>query len=484
MQEEFRIYHDIEIKFTKLAKPLMNNIDLPLSGLYNNINNKEFSNFPLKNKFKNFGISTPEYLGAENLFQLNSNFDRLLTGETIEGLVILTNYSEREVTINNLEIIFNFFEEGKNIANEKYKKTVPILLPGPDNTLLFEPKQSYSIKIQNDLNNCGKHKITVNFKSKCPFYNQQYYFFKQRGRMKDLNKNFIINENNEVEIINGHTFTFEVSNPFSIREEFRINQIKQEYLIEMTIKNQSNYTLTLGNLIIVPKNKKNIKLESTLSLQQIQNYENDKEIGGIHNNSKILSLQPEEEVSLFFKSDSKEIFLNEESFILYIKWLNIFDLSFKTFEYEFKNKLNIFNDYFKFEIVERPLGNIIQKNNFSIIFEFETKKPDKSFSLVISDSNNNDEKNKMDNIQKDGNKIISNNQEINIKIKQYKIELNKNSPKNRVNIICNSSKLGIVFFPKIYITLFENKNQNEEIISEYIYKDLLCFNCVQNVQLI
>ena len=485
MQEEFKILQDIEIKFTRLTKPLMNNLDLPLSGLYNDINNKEYQNFPLKNKFKNFGVSYPDYIGANNIFQLNSSFGKLLEGETIEGLVILTNNSDRDITINNLEIVLNLEEEGKSINNENMKKTIPILFPGPDNSLLLEPKNSYSIKVQDDLNFCGKHTITVNFKSQCPFYNQQYNYFKQKGRTKDLNKYFVINDSNRVELINTHIFWFEVNFPFAIKEEFIVNQIKQEYFIEMNIRNQSKYALTLGNLAIIPKIRKNIKLEPTLDLQQIQNYENDPESGGIPNNSKILSLQPEEEVNLFFKSDSGDIFLNEERFILYIKWLNIFDLSFKTFEYEFKNKLNIFNEYFKFEIIERPLGNIIQKNNFSIVFQFETKQPNKTFSLIISDYNNNDdEKNKLDNIKKDGKKIISNNQEINIKIKQYKIELSKDSPKCKVNIICNSDKLGIVFFPKLYITLFENKNNSEEKIEEYTFKDLLHFNCVQNIQLI
>jgi hypothetical protein len=216
MQEEFKILQDIEIKFTRLTKPLMNNLDLPLSGLYNDINNKEYQNFPLKNKFKNFGISTPEYLGVENIFQLNSSFGKLLEGETIEGLVILTNNSDRDITINNLEIVLNLEEEGKSINNENMKKTIPILFPGPDNSLLLEPKNSYSIKVQDDLNFCGKHTITVNFKSQCPFYNQQYNYFKQKGRTKDLNKYFVINDSNRVELINTHIFWFEVNFPFAI----------------------------------------------------------------------------------------------------------------------------------------------------------------------------------------------------------------------------------------------------------------------------
>jgi hypothetical protein len=130
------------------------------------------------------------------------------------------------------------------------------------------------------------------------------------------------------------------------------------------------------------------------------------------------------------------------------------------------------------------LGNIIQNNNFPVAFQFITKQPEKAFSLVISEYQNNDNQNN-DNLDENKNKIIKNNgNEINIKIKEYKIEINNNSQKNNVNIICKSNKLGIVTFPKIFIKLYEIENNKEKKIAEYIYKDFLSFKCVQNVQLI
>ena len=68
-----------------------------------------------------------------------------------------------------------------------------------------------------------------------------------------------------------------------------------------------------------------------MNLSQIQIDENNPEIGGFENNSKILSLYPEEEFSLLFKSNSSEVFLNEECFLLCIKWLNFFDFFPKNF---------------------------------------------------------------------------------------------------------------------------------------------------------
>ena len=486
MNEDFKyLKEDIEIKFTRLSKPLLNNIDLPLSGLYNDINSQEYSNFPLKNKFRNFGISSPDFMGTENLFLLNNSFGKLLTEEIIEGLVMLTNKSNREITVFNLEISFNKEEKKTENNNEKYQKTLPISLPGQDNSLLFLPKQTFSVKIQNYLKFSGKYTINVNFKTKCPFYTQQYFSSKQKTKIKDNHKDFIINKDNQMELIINKIFSFQVYYPFVIKEVFRLNQMKEEYFIEINIKNQSMYFLTLPDLIIVPKIRNKNHIKPVINLKQIQINENDPEIGGVANNSKILSLYPDEEITLLFKSNSSEIFLIEEKFLLRIKWLNYFDFSPKTFEYEFKNGLNLFNEYFIFKIEERPLGNIIQNNNFPIVFQFITKQPDKTFSLVISENKNNDNKDENNNNLDNENKILkNNNNEVHIKIKQYKIEISNKIQKNYVNIICKSEKLGIVSFPKLYITLFQIDNNNENKIAEYIYKDLLSFNCVQNVQLI
>ena len=67
-------------------------------------------------------------------------------------------------------------------------------------------------------------------------------------------------------------------------------------------------------------------------------------------------------------------------------------------------------------------------------------------------------------------------------IKEFKFELNKNCQKYDINIKCKSDKTGIVKFPDIIIKL--NEKNKKEILGEYIYKNLLCFNCVENVQLI
>ena len=188
MAEEMKIYNkDIDVKFTKLSKPSFNTLDLPLSGLYNNIDSVEFSNFPLKNKFKNFGVSSPDYIGTEHLFQINSSFIKLLAEEVIEGLVILTNVSNRDIIISNLEIYFHV--EGITIKKEKSDEQLmtklPINLPGVNNSLLLLPKQSHSILIKYDLKHSSKYIINVIFRTKSPFYNQIYYELKQKKNINN-----------------------------------------------------------------------------------------------------------------------------------------------------------------------------------------------------------------------------------------------------------------------------------------------------------
>ena len=437
MVEELKIYQDIDINFTRLLKPKFNNLDLPLSGLYNDINNIESPNFPLKNKFNNFTTSAGGGLGLENLFLLKNSFEKLITEETLEGLIILTNNSKRDVIIKNLEISLNF---------ETHQRTLSIPLPDRDNTLFL-------------------------------FYDQQYYSLKQRARVKESNKYKIID--NHVEYYNNKIFSFSVNDPFDIKTKFGMSRVKEEFFIEINIKNKTNYYLTIPDLIIKPKQKNNIILKPVSTLEEMQlnfdgNNNNNDNNNNFLNNTKIISLLPDEELNLLFKCSSNEIFLFEDKFILFIKWLNIFDFSPKNFEYEFKNELDmyefkneldIFNEYFFFQITEKPLGNIILGDNFPITIQFITKQPNQNFELTISE-----------------NKEDKKNDEMEIIIKEFKFELNKNCQKYDINIKCKSDKTGIVKFPDIIIKI--NEKNKKEILGEYIYKNLLCFNCVENVQLI
>ena len=463
MIEELKIYKDIDVNFIRLTKPSFNSLDLPLSGLYNDIDNIEYHNYPLKNKIKNFTTPLGGGIGVENLFMLKNSFDKLLTEEILEGLIIFSNNSERDITIKNLEISLIF---------ETQQKTSNISLPDKDNTLFLSRNQSYSLKIKNFLKKKGKYSYEVKFWTKSFFYDQQYNIMKQKVKIKESKKYKI--EDYHVEYYNNKIFNFHVNDPFVIKPKFMMNQMKEEYFIEINIKNNTNDNLTIPDLIIKPKQRNNIYLKPVSTLEEMQlNFDGVNQINkeesndnSILKNTKIFSLQPDEELNILFKNTSKEIFLFEDKFILCIKWLNLFDFSPKNFEYEFKNELEIYNEYFFFNITERPKGNIILGDNFPIIIQFVNKQPNKSYEVIISEYNEN---NKNDN-------------EAEIIIKQYKFELNDKCQKYDVNIMCKSNKTGIVKFPKIMVKIMDNDENN--LLGEYIFKNLMCFNCIENVQLI
>ena len=67
-------------------------------------------------------------------------------------------------------------------------------------------------------------------------------------------------EDYHVEYYNNKIFNFNVNDPFVIKPKFMMNQMKEEYFIEINIKNNTNYNLTIPDLIIKPKQRNNIYL--------------------------------------------------------------------------------------------------------------------------------------------------------------------------------------------------------------------------------
>ena len=53
--------------------------------------------------------------------------------------------------------------------------------------------------------------------------------------------------------------------------------------------------------------------------------------------SKYLTLQSEEETNIIFKVEDPPLYYDEKDYILYIKWLNLFDANEKEYFYEFNN---------------------------------------------------------------------------------------------------------------------------------------------------
>ena len=133
--------------------------------------------------------------------------------------------------------------------------------------------------------------------------------------------------------------------------------------IELQIINISIYPLTLTNLYLNPKSKPEEKLLLVDSLQELSKNQSQNLFSDLNFQSKssdfipaskYLTLQPDEEMNVLFKITDSSLFLEEEKYILNIKWLNLFDINEKDYIYEFSNTLNTYNNYYKITVLEKP----------------------------------------------------------------------------------------------------------------------------------
>ena len=452
--QELKVIKDIEIRFFRLVPPSLNSLTLPLSGIYNDIDITETdTTHPLLNKFRNFDIASPGCVNIENLYSLTTSFGKIYANETLEGLIIFINISEHEVVIKDLEITLKIDEKPETKTKEQ-KKLLDAKLPPQG--ILIQARGCYTIKFKNLLEFVSKYTIDINLRTLSSSYNYQYNLSKQRVLIKDSGKDYCIVDGN-VEVFNNKKLTFDVNYPVKITEKFHNYQMNLCY-IETKITNNTIYPLTIIDLQLSPKSNNKIQIPLVDSLEQINKNQNDLPL------SKYFTLQPEEEANILFKIDDQNVFFSENKFVLQIKWLNLFDCNPKTHIYEFANTLNTFNPYFKITVSEKPDGDIIENQNFKITLKLDTKKPEKKFTVSMSQE-----------ALRDNDK--SNDREIEIiDIIEKKIELSKKTPTNNFILICKSDILGSVYLPRLKFILYEDNSSS----SGSVYDALLYFNCVPN----
>ena len=466
--QELKVIKDVEIKFFRLLPPLLNQNNLPLSGIYNNLENlEEDQENPLQNKFSNFDISPTSCASINNLFCLSPSFGRVFAKETLQGLITFTNISEHEVYIKDLEITLKIDEKPETKTKEQ-KQLLDIKLP-PEGVLIHK-KTVYSVKFISKLDYVSKYTIDINLRARSSVYDYQYNMNKQRYIIKDKGKDYVI-VNNSVEVFNSKKLTFDVNYPFKVYENFHNYQMSKCF-IETKIINNTIYPLTLTDLYLCPKSKPDNKLNPIDNLQQLNQNQNqvllklipDKDNENKDSTiSKFLTLQPDEETNIVFQIEESSLFYDEDNFLLYIKWLNLFDANEKEYIYEFNNKLNTFNEYYKISVVEKPENNIIVNQNFKITLKLESKNVNKKYFVSLSQD-----------VIRDNDKCNDREIEI-IDIIEKKIELSQKNPSNNFILICKSEFLGNVCLPRLKFNLYEDNN-NKPI--QKVYDSLIYFNCV------
>ena len=460
--QEFKPKKEVEIKFFRLLPPNLSSFS-SLSGIYHNIDSVESPESILENKFSNFDINTESSFTTQDLFSFLPYFGRIFHKEILEGLLTFKNKAEHEVTLKSLEVSVMIDEKPE--TKTKYQKNI-LDIKLPKEGVILDKGEVYSVKFSSNLEFSSKYSILIELKVRSATYDYQYNEAKQKNLVKD-EKDFIVDGEN-VEIPISKKLTFDVIYPFKVLEKFYNYQMNTCF-IELKIINITIYPLTLTDLYLCPKTNTNLKLVLVDDLQEISQNQSQNLFPGINPQSpipasKFLTLQPDEEVSVLFKITDPSLFLNEEKYILYINWLNLFDINEKEFNYEFSNTLNTFNNYYKITVLEKPDKNININENFKIILKVETKNPNKKYIISLSKE-----------ALRDNDK--SNDRELEIiDIKEKKIELNKNTPENQFILICKSDVLGHVYLPRLKFLLYEDNNSNP---TGNVFDALLSFNCVQ-----
>jgi hypothetical protein len=431
----------INLKCLRLNPPNLNKLITPLNGLYNDINNKEDINvFPLEKKTSNFSLSSNN-LNIENVFIINEKFGKVYFSEIFEAILIFINTSNYyEIELKNIEIVIAI-EVKKKLLRVRFQSDIP------QNIIYIKPLESYGIKIRFKIETNYKYLIDTYAICQCKYYDEII--------AKDDNKGLyrIFNKTEKYQISNGRVelnfvrrFTFDGLTPFSTQEKY-INQLKN-CIIEQTIKNISNFTLVLNDFKMNSKFKPDEYFEID-NLDLIKN----------------TILEPNEEMNVVFKIKNVEIFSNEKSFFLTIKWTHLFDLTPKNYIKEIENGFDLYNNYIALNVVEQPINEIIENQNFKIIFSLSKKTKQNIIVVIETEALRDCEK--------------SNDREIEIiDIVQKKLELSEDIPINTFSLICKSDILGGVNLPKIRLSVFDNRNS---LLQSFTFENLLGYNCVKGI---
>ena len=464
--QEFKPKKEVEIKFFRLSPPVLVTSP-PLSGIYHNIDSIEDPENIIDNKFTNFEINTLSPYTNQSLFSLSPSFGRVFHKEILEGLLTFKNKSDHEITLKTLEgsILVDEKSETKT-KNQKYILDIKL----PKEGIILDKSEVYSMKFVCKLEFASKYTIYIELKVKSATYDYQYNEAKQKNLVKD-EKDFIV-DGESVIIPISKKLTFDVIYPIKVYEKFHNYQMNTCF-IELQIINISIYPLTLTDLYLNPKSKPDEKLLLVDSLQELSKNQSQNLFSDLNFQSKssdfipaskYLTLQPDEEMNVLFKITDSSLFLEEEKYILNIKWLNLFDVNEKDYIYEFSNTLNTYNNYYKITVLEKPEKNIIINENFKIILKLETKNINNNYIISLSQET-----------LRDNDK--SNDKEIEIiDITEKKIKLNKDIPQNNFVLICKSNVLGNVYLPRLKFLLYEDTNSNP---TGNVFDALLTFNCIQ-----
>lgn len=422
---ELELEQKIDFKFIRLNKPKLNNTYLPISGEYFREYNYKSDNEDSDNNNKNYDeifeiISNPSFTklfsipeSSENfcssmnsMLQISNTFGKVQYGELLEALIIVINNSTTdEIYIRDLRVLVT--NEPFHNLSHLYKKTEFILYEesyaenysrnsnnfdygnkGHSNfnySTSIPPKKYYSKKVSLSADIICKYNLTVDISYTCNYFNNEYQANLTGNKiLKNSSNNYIVESPyNIVYKKYNKKMVFENNLPFKIKDKVISNILEKGY-VEITLINQSIYTLRLNDYCL--------KIASSRTLNKSKSIDNQKEefnkyltnsiennninssgfdnnenniIKPMFNEDSDIVLEPEDEYNFLYCLDDYNSFINIETFSFELSWVHMFDSIPKHLNFIVKN--NYKNDVYNLTLFEKPFNNSVCLNDIYLI---------------------------------------------------------------------------------------------------------------------
>jgi hypothetical protein len=363
------------------------------------------------------------------MFAINHKFGKVIVGENFNALIIIYNHSSTQcIKICNPKIV-------KKIIDNESKINYTYLSKNEKNTIMKEhimfPYDIEILKVNEFINKHSKFSFTISL-SALPYE-------PPKEGMKEKKANTKLSTPSK-------TFSFEVLEPFVIKEKF-FNDQMSKYYIELRIENTSKTKLMIKNIEILPE---------TTTTTTTNNVTTPLPLYPTNTSCNNVLLQTDETFSFVVSTVDA---LASTSLIVNVNWSNMLTPCYKVFSKKIKNEFyNVDNNYFKLNVKEYP--NVVTVGTtFKVVFEVVNKTTN-ILSLCIDVERKNE-----------GNVIDDRLIEV-IDVVDKQIEVNKNEHNvKEFNVVCRANIIGNMFLPSFTIRL-DNKNS-------FGYNKLLCFNCIQ-----
>jgi hypothetical protein len=187
------------------------------------------------------------------MFQMPSSFGKVLFCESLEGLLIINNLSDREVKIREIKVkVTNEVLEG---FESMYRKTEYNLISS-QNLISIPGNQFYNIKIRINADIMCKYSLEIDIQYTSSYFTEEFIKHSTNKIIKTISSHYFVEGNSSTVIKKFYKkFLFATNLPFKIKDKF-INDNLEKCYIEINLINQSPYNLHIDDIILTPDTEK------------------------------------------------------------------------------------------------------------------------------------------------------------------------------------------------------------------------------------